>query len=180
MMVDPDLYDHTTTQGLWIALTYAFTTATLSSFNVAFSKIVGELVANSFSSGEDDSNQFRSPMAWVFTIALIVCNANQIRMLSRSLSKFDALFIIPCYQVAFANLCILGGGIYFKEFSLFTTLQWYSVGCRCCCWGVRMLSASEVKNMEHAALRSACCCYCCSGDGKIQAADQNSSRFWHR
>ena len=153
MMVDPDLYDHTTTQGLWIALTYAFTTATLSSFNVAFSKIVGELVAVSFSSGEDDSNQFRSPMAWVFTIALIVCNANQIRMLSRSLSKFDALFIIPCYQVAFTILCILGGGIYFKEFSLFTTLQWciFPWGVVAACWGVRMLSASEVKNMERIA-----------------------------
>ena len=113
-------YDLDTQRGLWMGFSYAIMTALLSSFNILASKMVGELLLTTIE-GDD---QFRSPVAYIFIGSLVVCNTCSIVLLSLSLSKFDALFIVPCYQVSFTILCIVSGGTFFDEFHFFSFIQW--------------------------------------------------------
>ena len=145
LVVDPVCYDLGTVRGLWIGLSYATTTAYLSSFNIVFSKIVGTLVGLSL--GGD--NQFGYPFTGVaFVACLVFCNVNQIVLLTMSLKKFPALFIVPCYQVFFMLLSIAVGGIFFREFWLMGgATQWavFLAGVALGLLGVLVLARGDVE-----------------------------------
>ena len=117
------------------------------------SKIVGELV---YTSAVDGKNQFAKFEAWIFVIALIVCNTTSIVLLSLSLSKFDALFIVPCFQVVFTVFCIISGGIYFNEFYFFSFYQWplFMFGMLSGLAGVVILSRADVEATEEVQLKT--------------------------
>jgi uncharacterized membrane protein len=95
-VIDPKCFDLNTREGLWMGVSYGSYTALLGSFNIQFSKILGELVQTSFAG----DNQFDKPVPWMFAAALLVCNSSSIMLLNSCLAKFDALFIIPLYQVS--------------------------------------------------------------------------------
>jgi hypothetical protein len=145
LVVDPVCYDLSTVRGLWVGISYAVTTAYLSSFNIVFSKIVGTLVGLSL--GGD--NQFGYPFAGVaFVACLVFCNVNQIVLLTMSLKKFPALFIVPCYQVFFMLLSIAVGGIFFREFWLMGgAAQWavFLAGVALGLLGVLVLARGDVE-----------------------------------
>jgi hypothetical protein len=128
------LYDRMTWRGVVLGAGYAFITASLSAYNLVFSKVrfasifsahlmmlaqvSGELVKTSITS----TNQFTKPIPYIFIGALVLCNGTQVHpslesvyfntlltdvlfaqiyFLNATLRKFDALFIIPVYQVLF-------------------------------------------------------------------------------
>lgn len=105
-------------QSKLISLSAAILPGILSSFNALFSKIIGALVSTSVKG----NNQFHDWHPYVFILALIVCNVTQIVMLQKALSKFNALQIIPMYQVCLMVFSVIGGGIYFHEFKTFHNL----------------------------------------------------------
>ena len=148
LVIDPICYDLSTVRGLWIGISYALTTAYLSSFNIVFSKIVGTLVGLSLG-GE---NQFGPPFSGIaFVLCLVFCNVNQILLLTMSLKKFPALFIVPCYQVFFMLLSIAVGGIYFREFWLMGgASQWavFLAGVTLGLLGVLVLARGDVETSE--------------------------------
>ena len=117
------------------------------------SKIVGELV---YTSAVDGKNQFDKFEAWIFVISLIVCNTTSIVLLSLSLSKFDALFIVPCFQVVFTVFCIISGGIYFNEFYFFSFYQWplFGFGMLSGLAGVVILSRADVEATEEVQMKT--------------------------
>jgi hypothetical protein len=103
----------------FLAVTYAAFGGALSSVNILMTKIVGELISIT-SSGE---NQFRNPLAYVFFGVLIVSNTASIYWMQRALQLFDALIVVPMFQVTFSILSILTGAIYFEEIYSFSALQ---------------------------------------------------------
>lgn len=103
----------------FLAVTYAAFGGALSSVNILMTKIVGELISIT-SSGE---NQFRNPLAYLFVGVLVVSNTASIYWMQRALQLFDALIVVPMFQVTFSILSILTGAIYFEEIYSFSALQ---------------------------------------------------------
>ena len=44
--------------------------------------------------------------------------------MNSALKRYDGLFIIPVIQLCWTCLAIVGGGIFFQEFVLFSATQW--------------------------------------------------------
>jgi len=107
--------DLNTTLGKFSAFAYAVLPAILSSFNSLFSKIVGELVKTTIKG----SQQFTNWRTYVFIIVFAFVDASQVVYLQRALRAFDALLIIPLYQVSLVIFGVTTGGIYFHEFQQF-------------------------------------------------------------
>ncbi len=103
----------------FLAVTYAAFGGALSSVNILMTKIVGELISIT-SSGE---NQFSNPLAYLFVGVLVVSNTASIYWMQRALQLFDALIVVPMFQVTFSILSILTGAIYFEEIYSFSALQ---------------------------------------------------------
>ena len=94
-IIDPECYDTKTSRGSTLGWCYAFITGALSGYNLVFTKNVSETVKTS--AGGD--NQFGNASFYLFAAGLILCNGFQIKFLNASMEKFDALFIVPLYQV---------------------------------------------------------------------------------
>lgn len=78
-------------------------------------KIIVELMKTTF----NGSNQLFYPEFWFAVCVLVCCLITQTKYLNGGLQRFDALFIVPVYQVIFMYTGIIGGGVFFDEFSSF-------------------------------------------------------------
>ena len=95
--------------------------AILSSCSVLFGKCTIQLLKASFGPGSTaDSNQFRSPLAWILTGVFLFCAIAAVVFLNIGLRRGKALFVVPLYYVLNTILAILGGLIYFEEFRAFS------------------------------------------------------------
>jgi hypothetical protein len=103
----------------FLAVAFAAFGGALSSVNIFMTKTVGELISMT-SSG---NNQFANPLAYVFFGVLIVSNISSVYWMQRALQLFDALIVVPMFQVTFTVLSILTGAFYFQEIYSFTALQ---------------------------------------------------------
>lgn len=78
-------------------------------------KIIVELMKTTF----NGQNQLFYPEFWFAVCVLVTCLITQTKYLNGGLQRFDALFIVPVYQVIFMYTGIIGGGVFFDEFSAF-------------------------------------------------------------
>jgi len=110
-------------KGIW-AIIYPFSFPILSGIvggvSLLFSKAAVQLLETTIS-GE---NQYIYPEPYICTFGLGLFLFLQMRWLNSALERFDALFVIPVYQVVWMISGTVGGGVVFDEFGVFDGLQW--------------------------------------------------------
>eukprot|EP00659_Diplonema_papillatum_P005876 gene5876-9004_t len=131
--------DDTKPTGAACAVAAGTVPAILSSFNLQLSKCTGELIHTSL--GGD--NQFSDWPVYVFIVLLVICNTMQVVSLQHALRNYDALLIVPIFQVQLTVFAIVNGGIFFDEFSQWTDATepaLFFTGLATCLFGVLLLS----------------------------------------
>lgn len=77
------------------------------------------------------------PLGDWFTWVILICMGTsitlQIYWLNCGLARWDSLYNVPVFQSFWITISTLGGGIFYKEFDDFNTLQWivYHILFRC-------------------------------------------------
>ena len=118
----------------------------LGAQSILCAKSVSEL----FKRSVEGDNQFSKGITWVIIFAMVFFILNQIHWLARGLEKFDAVFIIPVFQCFDISMCVLGGGVYFREFDDFSALQliMFFFGLFILLTGVYMLSMRDMSKLK--------------------------------
>ena len=99
-----------------LAASYPIQGGIWGGISVQFMKCVVELTKTTME-GDSQLGYFEF---WMFTGFLAVSLILQAHFLNCGLQRFDALFIIPLYQVIWIISGVLGGGIVFNEFAVMT------------------------------------------------------------
>ena len=101
------------------SFTPTLTAAILSSISVMLGKCTMQLIKTSVTG----DNQFRSPVSFVLCAVFIVAAVASVHLLNTGLRRGAALFVVPFYYVSSTSLAIVGGLVYFEEFSRFSAPQ---------------------------------------------------------
>mmetsp|Transcript_37540 Transcript_37540/g.54971 ORF Transcript_37540/g.54971 Transcript_37540/m.54971 type:complete len:578 (-) Transcript_37540:1716-3449(-) len=131
--------------GLVMPVAFSVWSALFGTQSVVQAKILAELLAV-HSSGEE--NIFLSWFTYLTLLLWLSTVAVWLKRLNDALSKFNPLFIIPMLQCSFIFFAIISGGIFFKEFNMFTLDQWLGFWCGVCIMfsGLGLLTPKEKKN----------------------------------
>eukprot|EP00941_MAST-03F_sp_MAST-3F-sp1_P000963 g963.t1 len=115
--------------------------------SVIFAKTIIELVKSTFEGENKFYVEFES---YVYVAMLAFFLIQQASFLNSCLAAFDALLVVPMYQVAWIFFGILGGGVYFDEFKSFTVLQWifFPLGALLTMFGVFLLTFRTASNED--------------------------------
>jgi hypothetical protein len=121
--------------------TYPILAGSFGGQSVLFAKAVVELVKTTFTV----SNQFIYPEMYFFVALLAVSLYCQTMFLNSGLKRFDSLFVVPVYQVAWIISGIAGGGVFYQEFNGMsgTEIIMFVSGCLVTFFGVRFISMRE-------------------------------------
>ena len=104
-----------------LPLCYAGLSASIGGQSVMLAKLVAEVLKATI--------QGHKPPVWGFwdfyliVVILVVCLINQMAYLNDGLRRYDVLILVPIYQCLWIFFNILGGAIFYDEFSCFGTLQ---------------------------------------------------------
>eukprot|EP00300_Choanocystis_sp_HF-7_P013179 c18188_g1_i2.p1 GENE.c18188_g1_i2~~c18188_g1_i2.p1 ORF type:complete len:382 (+),score=54.26 c18188_g1_i2:47-1192(+) len=92
---------------------YAAVSAILGSQSVLLAKSTSELIRSTLKGQDQLSNYFTYAIigSWILTMAFWLYRMNT------ALRRFDSVFIVPMLQVIWTLFSIVGGGLYFDEFS---------------------------------------------------------------
>ncbi|KAF9917586.1 hypothetical protein FBU30_000677 [Linnemannia zychae] len=104
-----------------LPLSYAALGGMMASYTVLFAKSLINLLVTSIFDGQ---NQFTSVIAWVILIVTVVTAVSQVYWINMGLRKYDALLQVPVFFTIWVLLDIVGGGIYYDEFSGFTAKKY--------------------------------------------------------
>ncbi|KAG0292454.1 NIPA-like protein 3 [Dissophora globulifera] len=104
-----------------LPLSYAALGGMMASYTVLFAKSLINLLVTSIFDGD---NQFTSGLAWVILIVTVVTAVSQVYWINMGLKKYDALLQVPVFFTIWVLLDIVGGGIYYGEFSGFTAKKY--------------------------------------------------------
>ena len=89
--------------------------------SVTFFKIVSELLTLVTDVSLNDDITARavitSPFSYAMLLGAVFTCGFWILRLNAALRLFDAMFIVPLFQVFWVTLSVVGGGIFFKEFA---------------------------------------------------------------
>ncbi len=103
-----------------LGFSYAAMSAIIGAQSVTLFKIVSELltILAQAKSHHDISAQavIKSPFFYGMILAAFTAAFFWIYRLNRALEIFDAMFIVPLFQVFWITLSVIGGGIFFREF----------------------------------------------------------------
>ena len=100
--------------------TFIFSTTIIGTQAVLQSKCMSMLIQVSGTG----TNEFVKAPVYLILVAWVSLVAFFLRRMDMALMIYPPLFIIPVVQVFFIILAIICGGIYFEEFSHFSTSQW--------------------------------------------------------
>ena len=98
-----------------LPFSYAAISAIIGTQSVLLAKSSSELVRTTLGG----NNQFYSPFTYFILMAWITSMVFWLYRMNAALRKFDGVFIIPVLQVVWTLFSIVGGGVYFREFSKF-------------------------------------------------------------
>ncbi|GJJ78552.1 magnesium transporter [Entomortierella parvispora] len=104
-----------------LPLSYAALGGMMASYTVLFAKSLINLLVTSVFDGD---NQFTSGLAWVILVVTVVTAVSQVYWINMGLKKYDALLQVPVFFTIWVLLDIVGGGIYYGEFSGFTAKKY--------------------------------------------------------
>ena len=102
-----------------LPFSYAAISAIIGTQSVLLAKSSSELVRTTLGG----NNQFRSPFTYFILTAWITSMVFWLYRMNAALRKFDGVFIIPVLQVVWTLFSIIGGGVYFREFSAFNRID---------------------------------------------------------
>lgn len=74
------------------------------------------------------NNQFTYPFTWILVLLWFGTMVFWGYRLNNGLRLFDAMYIVPMFQVVWTLSSITNGGIYFAEFDLFSADQYLMYG----------------------------------------------------
>ena len=103
--------DQLTRQRL-LRFSYPALAGTIGGLTAAYAKAAVELIKTSILGGD---NQFAYLGTYVIVTILIVCVVLQIRFLNAGLQRYEAMYVVPVYQVFWIISGILAGMFYFHE-----------------------------------------------------------------
>jgi drug/metabolite transporter (DMT)-like permease len=107
----------------WISpLTYALFSAIAGTQSVVQAKCMSELVEQ-WTSG--NGNIWLSWFTYGCVLFWVAMAVVWLYQLNKALGIYDPLFMIPLLQANFILFAVLSGGVYFREFVHFSTLQWF-------------------------------------------------------
>lgn len=123
---------------------YPCVSGILGAQSVLFAKTVVELVTISSSGGPFLLSQWKT---YPILLGLTLSITSQIYYMQLGLARFDALICVPVFSCFWIFVSVCGGGIFYGEFSEFSTLQavLFPVGVLLCCGGVYVLSLRETE-----------------------------------
>lgn len=112
--------------GLVHVICYGGSAGTFGGQSVLLAKSTVELVKSAVW-GPEVSSSSASPFlrleTWLIITGMIVCLICQISYLNAGLKRFDALVMVPVYQSFWILMSVLGGIMYFEEYTTFTFIQ---------------------------------------------------------
>ncbi|KAG0050023.1 hypothetical protein BGZ83_005186 [Gryganskiella cystojenkinii] len=122
-----------------LPLSYAALGGMMASYTVLFAKSLINLLVTSIFDGQ---NQFTSGLAWVILVVTVVTAVSQVYWINMGLKKYDALLQVPVFFTIWVLLDIVGGGIYYGEFSGFTAKKYvlFCLGVLVVFFGVALLA----------------------------------------
>ena len=150
-----------------LPFSYAAISAIIGTQSVLLAKSSSELVRTTLGG----NNQFYSPFTYFILTAWITSMVFWLYRMNAALRKFDGVFIIPVLQVVWTLFSIIGGGVYFKEFSRFdhkdTAL--FTLGVLIVIFGVYLLAPQTVRPPEDVE----------DGEGGVGAGGGGEERLMH-
>lgn len=117
---------------------YSIVSAVVGTQSVLQSKCFAELVKASV----NGNNQFDHFFVYAIVVGFLCGLSFWLYRMNAALKMFDGLIIIPLLQVFWTTSAILQGGVYFQEFSKFTTRQtlFFLLGVAIVFFGVYLLT----------------------------------------
>jgi len=134
---------------IWIA-------GMLSSYTMLTAKQVAELLEATLSG----INQFDNPVTYGIIFFFVFFNFTMEYWKQKALSSFSALIVVPVFQVSMLVLSVVGGAIYFKEFS---GMEWwrslfFSLSLGIVCVGIFILARSQASKEQNITLYTSMVC----------------------
>ncbi|KAJ2037673.1 hypothetical protein H4S03_002813 [Coemansia sp. S3946] len=122
-----------------LPLAYASLGSLMATLTTLFAKSLVNLLSVSIF---DHDNQFTSFITWGILLVTAFTAASQVYWINQGLQRYDALLQVPVFYVVWTVFDIIGGGVYFNEFKLFTTVKYvlFAVGVAIIFSGVGLLS----------------------------------------
>ncbi|KAJ2420877.1 hypothetical protein GGF41_004084, partial [Coemansia sp. RSA 2531] len=104
-----------------LPLAYASLGSLMATLTTLFAKSLVNLLSVSIF---DHDNQFTSFITWGILLVTAFTAASQVYWINQGLQRYDALLQVPVFYVVWTVFDIIGGGVYFNEFKLFTTVKY--------------------------------------------------------
>jgi drug/metabolite transporter (DMT)-like permease len=135
-----------------LGICYVISSAVIGTQSVTLCKSLSTLIRVSLTG----NNQFTHFFTYVILVCTICTAVFWVKRMNGALKKFDALFIIPVLQVFWTSLSIVGGGIYYKEFEVYSTRSTviFILSMVAIFFGVYLLAPDEEGDNEKEALTS--------------------------
>ena len=129
-----------------LPFSYAAISAIIGTQSVLLAKSSSELVRTTLGG----KNQFNSPFTYFILTAWITSMVFWLYRMNAALRKFDGVFIIPVLQVVWTLFSIIGGGVYFREFSAFNAVDigLFTLGVCIVIFGVYLLAPQTPARAE--------------------------------
>lgn len=105
---------------------YPTLSGVLGAQSVLFAKSTAELIKASFRG----NMQWDDPGTYLIACCMFGAIFSQLHFLAEGLRRFDAVYVIPVFQCWFIVITILGGAVYFQEFSDFDATQAFVSFCK--------------------------------------------------
>ena len=133
-----------------LPFSYAAISAIIGTQSVLLAKSSSELVRTTLGG----NNQFNSPFTYFILTAWITSMVFWLYRMNAALRKFDGVFIIPVLQVVWTLFSIVGGGVYFREFSAFNSVDigLFTLGVCIVIFGVYLLAPQTPTRAEGPAV----------------------------
>ncbi|GFQ01134.1 probable magnesium transporter nipa8 [Phtheirospermum japonicum] len=129
-----------------LPLSYAIVSGAVGSCSVLFAKSLSNLLRLSFSSGYQLHNWFTYSMVLLFfsTAGFWMARLNE------GLSLFDAILIVPMFQIVWTFFSICTGFVYFREYQVFDALRttMFILGMISVFIGISLLAPDDSKGGE--------------------------------
>ncbi|KAI4348407.1 hypothetical protein L6164_009134 [Bauhinia variegata] len=129
-----------------LPFSYAVVSGAVGSCSVLFAKSLSNLLRLAMSGGYQLHSWFTYSMLLLFLSTAGFWMAR----LNEGLSFFDAILIVPMFQIAWTLFSICTGFIYFQEYQVFDALRttMFALGMLCVFIGISLLAPDEPKGTE--------------------------------
>ncbi|KAK7315696.1 hypothetical protein VNO77_34264 [Canavalia gladiata] len=129
-----------------LPFSYAVVSGAVGSCSVLFAKSLSSLLRLAMSNGYQLHSWFMYSMLLLF----LSTAGFWMTRLNEGLSLFDAILIVPMFQIAWTFFSICTGFIYFQEYQVFDALRttMFILGVMCVFIGISLLAPDESKGAE--------------------------------